>query len=59
MKQLVLANTNEVVQWGKKKKNSKVTIKLIWGHSFITYARAYQGVRNVSFSENFACVLNE
>ena len=38
-------------------------------HSFLTYAKfsekltfftcAYQGVRNVSFSENFACLLNE
>ena len=33
-----------------------------WGSSFGKYAKfskKYQGVRNVSFSENFAYVLNE
>ena len=39
----------------------------VWGHSFSAYAQfskkrgtcAYQGLRNISFSENFANALNE
>ena len=35
-------------------------IRVVWVHSFSTYARtcSYQGVRNVNFSENFVYVLN-
>ena len=35
-------------------------IRVVWVHSFSTYARtcSYEGVRNVNFSENFVYVLN-
>ena len=37
---------------------------VIWDHSLSTYAKltlacAYQGVRNISFSDNFAHILND
>ena len=38
MKQLLLANTNEVVQWGKKKEKLKGNNKTDMG-SFIYYVR--------------------
>ena len=49
---------NELIgnqDWGSKRLINSVTLR---DHSF-TRACVYQGVRIVSFSENFAYVLNE
>ena len=50
------------------KLRTRINFKIIWDHSFSTFAKfpekltpryAYRGVRNVSFSEYFVSVVNE